>query len=144
MSLQPWFKSNNWYNFYKNNAELHISNLHLVQLQCSSFMMVGDPFDTFTNLAHEEGVFLLLVAPNQWVLQVFHQADIVGGTFSKSAKFMVSLSGFESKAVPVKIEVDTSIVDVEEEVPSWDLLAEANVHTTEQFMALTSFEPFQF
>ena len=103
MSLQPWFKSNNWYNFYKDNAELHISNLHLVQLQCSSFMMVGDPFDTFTNLAHEEGVFLLTVAPNWWVQQVFNLVDLVGGTFLKSTKLTVALSSFESKVAPVSI-----------------------------------------
>ena len=98
----------------------------------------------FTNLAHEEGVFLLLVAPNQWVLQVFHQADLVGGVFSITAKLMVVLSGFDSRAVPVEIEVDTSVVDVEEEAWSWDLLADANICTTEHFMTLTSSEPFQF
>ena len=98
----------------------------------------------FTNLAHEEGVFLLSIAPSQRVLQVFHQADLVGGVFSITAKLMVVLSGFDSRAVPVEIEVDTSVVDVEEEVPSWGLLADANICTTEQFMALTSTEPFQY
>ena len=137
------FRANNWFNLYKMNPEMAISNTHLRELRFSSTMDCGEPFDNFCNLAREEGVFILAVAPNRRVLQVFHQADFVGGTYAMSKKIPVALIGFDCQATPVEIEIDTSVRDIVEQVPSWEMLVDPLVQEEDEFKNLTESEAFE-
>ena len=62
---------------------------HLWELQFSLLADCGEPFDSFCNLACEEGVFILSVVPNRHLLQVFHQAK---GNKHEMVKFCYMLA----------------------------------------------------
>jgi len=46
------------------------------------------------------------------------ESDLVGGTFSKISRLPVAMSGFMSEAMPVEIEVITSVVMIDDKIPS--------------------------
>ena len=142
VSTHAHFCVNNWFNFYKMNPDLTVSNAHLQELHFSSLADCGEPFDSFCNLACEEGVFILSVAPNGWVLQVFHRANLVGGTYARTVKILVTIIGFDCHATPVEFEIDNSIVDVDEQVPSWDLLSDPTIDNIAKFKGLNVMESF--
>ena len=95
-----------------------------------------------TNSATWEGVFILAVALNRCVLQVFHQADFVGGTYAMSTKIPVALVGFDCQATPVEIEIGTSVLDIDELVPSWEMLVDPSLQEEDEFKNLTESEAF--
>ena len=144
MSFQPRYKSNNWFNFYKSNPKLRVSNSHLGWLHHSSTEGCSEAFDTFANLTREEGVFLLSVAPNWWVLQVLHQADMVGRTFENILKVQVAFWGNKSSAIPDEIEVTTSLVLNEDEAPGWLELVDPSVIDNDSLLALPASTLFSY
>ena len=53
-----------------------------------------------------------MASPNHQVLQVFHQADLVRGTYARTNKQPVTLMGFDCQATLVELEVESTISKV--------------------------------
>ena len=116
-------KANSWKAFYANHEANEELNKHLASIAVLSTYGM-DPQDCFmTMTAQESGLLLLTLSPNKTELLLYHQLKVLGGTATQPTHAYVSLSDFDCKAATAKLDITSSLRDVDVNTPDWNHFA---------------------
>ena len=128
-------KANTWKTHLRQHPQRDATNKALPAIYRIARCIREDPPIIFSRFTKEDCVAIMSVAPNKKTLQLFHHASIIGGSVVKPTVLYTALSGFDSAATPIEIEIPENFQGIDVRTPSWANLKEA-CSDIEQFKAL--------
>lgn len=130
-------RPNSWRNFYGNHPAKAVASCDLRSIRAlTEFGENINISSKFENLAREKDLLFLSIGPNNKT-QVFHQAQLIGGSRLNPETTFAALSGFGPVATPIELQPASLLTEIDIQVPCWLNLSNS-LESVDEFKAVAA------